>query len=88
MLLNALQNYISIILVKYHIFLHDFFGLAEMDKMHGFNRENGAPFSMSLTENSTLNLSLEIHPMELAKTMYYINFSKSKKIMKKDMIFY
>ena len=30
MLLTPLLNYISIILVKYHIFLHDFFALAEM----------------------------------------------------------
>ena len=34
MLLTILLNYISIILVKYHIFLHDFFGLAEMYITH------------------------------------------------------
>ena len=38
MLLTALLNYISIILVKYHIFLHDFFGLAEMYITRGFSR--------------------------------------------------
>ena len=38
MLLPALLNYISIILVKYHIFFRDFFTFAEMDITRVFSR--------------------------------------------------